>query len=417
MQVGGEVESSAFRVGAIHRRLFRYHVEEGPVSQAIYRPLYSHVKRQGELQENELKVAIIHYWLVNMRGGERVLEEILRLFPEADIFTHVADRTQLSPAIAKHRITETSIARLPGAVKHYQKYLGFMPRALEELDLRGYDLIISSESGPAKGVIPPPDSRHICYMHSPMRYIWDQYHHYKEGLGRLQKIYFSHLAHNLRQWDVSSSTRVDKFIANSSFVANRVNRYYRRDADVLHPPVDLNAYQLPTNEGERSYYLFVSQLVPYKRADLAIEAFRNIDYPLKVVGDGSDKANLQGNLPANVELLGRVQGADLRRLYQGAKALIFPAEEDFGIVPIEAMACGTPVLAYRRGGAGETVKEGVTGLFFETQDASAIRDAVTRFESGRREWVDPTRINAYAQRFGAERFRTRFKAIVDEVMS
>lgn len=364
-----------------------------------------------------MRIAIIHYWLVEMRGGERVLEELLRLYPQADIFTHVADRERLSPLIAGHKITETSIARLPGAKKHYQKYLGLMPRALEELDLRGYDLVISSESGPAKGVIPAPDARHVCYVHSPMRYIWDQYHQYTEGLGMVQRAYFSYLAHGLRQWDVSTAARVDRFVVNSNFVADRVNRYYRREATVVHPPVDLGAYRLPQTPKNRGYYLFVSQLVPYKRADLVINAFRGQDQTLKVVGDGSTRAALEKDLPHNVELLGRVDGDALPKLYQGAKALVFAAEEDFGIVPVEAMACGTPVLAYGRGGARDTVKNGETGLFFDEQDVDAIRDAVGRFEKDEAIWVDPVRINAHAQSFGAARFRDEFKATVDEVMA
>lgn len=364
-----------------------------------------------------MRVAIIHYWLVAMRGGERVLEELLRLYPQADIFTHVVDRAILSPLIAERKITETSIARLPGAVKHYQKYLGFMPRALEELDLRGYDLILSSESGPAKGIIPPPDARHVCYVHTPMRYIWDHYHSYSDGLGKVGRLYFSHLAHRLRQWDISTAARVDRFVCNSSFVAQRVNRYYRREADVVHPPVDLDLYNLPREQGDRGYYLFVSQLVPYKRADLVIDAFRGLDRPLKVVGEGSARAALEASLPPNVELLGRVDNDALSKLYQGAKALIFPAEEDFGIVPVEAMACGAPVLAYGRGGARDTVKPGETGLFFDDQSAGAIRDAVARFEAQGAGWVDPVRINAHAQSFGAARFRDEFKAVVDAVMA
>lgn len=369
------------------------------------------------IEESALRIAIIHYWLVAMRGGERVLEELLRLYPQADIFTHVADHEQLSPLITGHKITETSIARLPGAVKHYQKYLGLMPRALEELDLRGYDLIISSESGPAKGVIPAPDARHICYVHSPMRYIWDQYHPYARGLGMVQRFVFSYLAHGLRQWDVSTAARVDRFVANSNFVAERVNRYYRRDASVVHPPVDLGAYKLPETPQNRDYYLFVSQLVPYKRADLVINAFRGLDRTLKVVGEGSARHALEKDLPFNVELLGKVDGEALPRLYQGAKALVFPAEEDFGIVPVEAMACGTPVLAYGRGGVRDTVRDGETGLFFYEQDVDAIRDVVERFEKDEESWVDPIRINAHAQSFGAARFRAEFKATVDEVMS
>lgn len=361
-----------------------------------------------------MKVAIVHYWLVAMRGGEAVLEELLHLFPDADIFTHVADRTRLEGRLANRAIHETRIARLPGARKHYQKYLGFMPRALEDLDMSAYDLVISSESGPAKGVIVPPNARHVCYVHSPMRYIWDHYHPYANQLGPIGRAYFSRLAHQMRIWDVTTAARVDRFVANSSFVAERVQRYYNRTADIVHPPVNLDAYQLPGSPAPRDYYLFVSQLVPYKRADLLIEAFRGTDRKLVVVGDGPQRARLESNLPANVKLVGRAPAADLPGYYQHARALLFPAEEDFGIVPLEAMACGTPVLAYGRGGARDSVLEGETGLFFHEQSVEAIRDALARFESGRP--FDPIRLNAHAQRFGAGRFRAEMLAIIDEVL-
>lgn len=361
------------------------------------------------------RVAIVHYWLVAMRGGEKVVEELLRLYPDADLFTHVADPANLSPSLAGRDIRETFIARLPGARRHYQKYLGFMPRALEELDLSGYDLVISSESGPAKGVIVPPHARHICYVHSPMRYIWDHYHGYSDQLGRIGRWYFSRLAHDLRIWDVTAAARVDRFLANSSFVAQRLQRYYNRTSDIVHPPVDLDTFRLPAEESAREHYLFVSQLVPYKRADLVIEAFRGLDCKLKVVGDGDQRGRLLQDLPPNVELLGRVPEGQLLDLYQRAKALVFPAEEDFGIVPVEAMACGTPVLAYGRGGACDSVVDGKTGLFFDRQSAADIREAVRAFERRASEF-NAAAIHAHAQRFAAGRFRQEFAAIAEEVM-
>jgi len=348
-----------------------------------------------------------------MRGGEKVLEELLRLYPQADLYTHVADRSALSGLLKDREIRETFVARLPGAVRHYQKYLGFMPRALEELDLGGYDLVLSSESGPAKGVIVPPGARHVCYVHSPMRYIWDHYPAYSSQLGPVGRAYFSRLAHRLRVWDVTAAARVDRFVANSSFVAQRIERYYRRVADVIHPPVDLQAYGLAQHP--RAGYLFVSQLVPYKRADLVVEAFRGLDAPLTVVGDGSERARLERNLPPNVKLAGRVPDSEMAALYQSARALIFPAEEDFGIVPVEAMACGTPVLAYGRGGARDSVIEGETGLFFGSQTVDDIRDAVRRFEAEPARF-DPLRLNAHAQRFGAARFRNEMQAVVESAM-
>ena len=257
------------------------------------------------------RVAVVHYWLVTMRGGERVLEQILSLFPDADIFTHVAIPENLSETIRRHRIIETSVARLPGARKHYNKYLAMMPRALEELDLSGYDLVISSESGPAKGILTPPGAVHVCYCHSPMRYIWDQYPLYSGTLGKLQRLYFSHLAHRLRIWDVTTAARVDRFVANSSFVAERIRRYYGRPADVVHPPVDLSAYgPAPSPAAERPF-LFVSELVNYKRADLAIAAFARLGLPLVVAGTGADAAALMKDAPPNVTFRGRVSAEEL----------------------------------------------------------------------------------------------------------
>ena len=362
------------------------------------------------------RVALIHYWLINMRGGERVLEQMLHLYPEADIYTHVVDPARISPALAARPITQTLVGQMPFARRHYQKYLALMPRALEELDLSAYDLVLSSESGPAKGVIARPEATHLCYCHSPMRFIWDHYPAYRAGLGGLKRQYFSHLTHRLRQWDVSSAARVDRFVANSRFIAGRIHRVYGREAAVVHPPVDLGLYSLGGPEGTpqsaRGYYLFVSELVAYKRADLAIEAFRGLDLPLKVVGRGEEFARLSRIAPPNVEMLGRVDDAALAGLYRGARALVFPAQEDFGIVPVEAMACGTPVIAYGRGGALDSVVGGVTGMFFAEQSAEALRDAVQEFDA-KRGGFDPAVIARHARSFGAERFRRELSTEIE----
>jgi len=369
---------------------------------------------ETELLPPPRRVAIIHYWLVGMRGGERVLEDMLRMYPSADVFTHVCDLSSLSPLLAKANIIETSISRLPFARRHYQKYLGFMPRALEELDLSDYDLVLSSESGPAKGVIVRPDATHVCYCHSPMRYIWDHYSTYRDTLGRLGRLYFSHLAHKLRVWDVTTALRVDAFVANSRFIATRINRAYGRTAQVVHPPVDLDRYNVQEagDEKDRDYYLFLSELVPYKRADLAISAFAQLDIPLKVAGAGPEKAGLESIATDNVQLLGRVPDADLPDLYRGARALIFPAEEDFGIVPVEAMACGTPVIAYARGGALDSVIDGKTGLFFDEQTVDSLRNAILDFESRRGDF-NLSDITTHAQGFGSERFQRELQVIIN----
>jgi len=357
-----------------------------------------------------LKTAIIHYWLVGMRGGERVLEQLCRLFPEADIYTHVYAPDRISDVITRHNIRCTSIARLPYARKLYSKYLGFMPHALEHIDLSGYDLVISSESGPAKGVIAPPGACHICYCHSPMRYIWDYFHSYRSELGFPARTVFDHVAHRLRQWDVTTASRVDRFVANSAFVAKRIQRYYGRRADVVHPPVSLDKFR-PVADPSRDFYLIAGELVSYKRVDLAVEVFRGLDRKLVIAGRGSAAAKLQRNAPANVEFLGRVSDEALARLYANCRALLFPGEEDFGLVPLEVMASGRPVIAYGAGGALESVKEFETGLFFRQQNAGALRAAIVRFEEMEAQF-SPVRVRRHAEEFSEERFREKFMQIV-----
>jgi glycosyltransferase involved in cell wall biosynthesis len=357
-----------------------------------------------------MRVALIHYWLVGMRGGEKVLEQLCRLFPEADIFTHVIDRDRIDDTILRHRIATTSVARLPFAKRHYTKYLGFMPRALEELDLTSYDLVISSESGPAKGVVVKPTAAHICYCHSPMRYLWDHDHDYKRELGPVGRFVFGRVAHSMRQWDVSTAARVDRFVANSSFVAERIARYYRRDADIVHPPVDMARFA-PRAGAPDDDYLFVSELVGYKRADLAIEAFRNTPRRLVVVGDGAERKALEKRASPNIVFRGRVPVDELAGLYARCRALVFPGEEDFGIVPVEAMASGRPVIAYRSGGAIDSVAEDVTGLFFDRQTVASLTDALERFEA-RQAHFDPDAIVRHAQRFSEQAFQDKFQAVV-----
>jgi glycosyltransferase involved in cell wall biosynthesis len=350
-----------------------------------------------------------------MRGGERVLEQLALLFPQADIFTHVIDRERISAQLLQHKIQCTGISRLPFAATQYKKYLMFMPRALEELDLSGYDLVISSESGPAKGVIPPPSSKHITYCHSPMRYIWDHYHLYKKELPRPARGLFAHVAHRMRQWDVTSAARVDTFVANSRFVAQRIQRYYGRTSEILNPPVNLSRYNL-SSAPTRDYYLLLSELVPYKRADIAVEAFRDLDRPLVIAGGGSELSKLRSIASPNVKFAGRLSDSEMQDLYANCRALLFPGEEDFGIVPLEAMACGRPVLAFGRGGALETVVPGKTGLFFFDQTTAALKQAILEFEA-QEATFDAHAIRAHAETFSEERFRAGFRDIVERTMN
>ncbi len=356
--------------------------------------------------ESDRRVAIVHYWLVGMRGGEKVVEALCRMFPQADIFTHVADPAQLSPTLTAHRIIETRIGRLPFSRLLYQKYLPLMPRALEDLDLSGYDLVISSESGPAKGVIPRPDAPHLCYCHSPMRYLWDQYHVYLEGTGRGTRALMPSIAHRLRQWDVTSAARVDAFAANSSHVAARIEKYWRRSASVVHPPVTVEDFAPVPPEEIGDFYLWAGELAPYKRPDLAVEAFRRLNRRLIVVG-GPDRAarRLRARAGDNTHILGKVPFEELKALMARCRALIFPGEEDFGIVPVEVMASGRPVIAYGRGGVLDTVVDGETGVLFGEQSVEALIGAVERFEAGALGTAGPELPVARARLFTEAAFR------------
>lgn len=360
-----------------------------------------------------MKVAIVHYWLVTMRGGERVVEALCELYPDADIYTHVAVPEMLTDTIRGHRIRETFIARLPGARRRYQKYLPLMPLALEQLDLRAYDLVISSECGPAKGVITTPRTLHVCYCHSPMRYVWDMYWDYLKGVPKYLRPAARLLLHYVRRWDLASAFRVDHFLANSDYVARRVKKHYRRDAEVIHPPVDTGMFEVA--ESTEDFYLLVGQLVPYKRADLAVRAFSSAGRRLVVIGDGEQLADLRRLAGPTVEVMGRQPMSVIRDKYSRCRALVFPGEEDFGIVPLEAMASGRPIIAYGRGGALETVIEGRTGLFFDEQTEESLLAAVDRFEDIE-ETFDPAEIRRHASQFDREVFKAKFRARVDQLL-
>ncbi|MFN3523118.1 MAG: glycosyltransferase [Phenylobacterium sp.] len=356
-----------------------------------------------------MRVAIIHYWLVGMRGGERVLERLLSLYPQADIFTHVYDPSSVSDVIRRHKVVTSFIQDLPFATRLYQRYLPLMPRALESFDLTGYDLVISSESGPAKGVIPPPTSKHVCYCHSPMRYLWDHHAQYGASAGALAKLGMGLFFNGLRIWDVTSSARVDAFAANSNFVRQRIEKYYRREAEVIHPPVDVSLFK--PREDVEDRYLWVGQLTSYKRPDLAVDAFNRLKLPLLVVGAGEMEADLRRKAGPNITFVQRMGFDDLRAAYARARALVFTPEEDFGIVPVEAIASGRPVLAYGRGGALDTVSEGVSGLFFQEPTVDSLIEGVERLEQWLPEF-DQEASRATAARFAPEHFDRAFQDLV-----
>lgn len=356
-----------------------------------------------------MKVALVHYWLVGMRGGEKVLESFCRLYPDADIFTLVAEPAHLSDTIRRHPIT-TSFLQKIGGRRHYQKMLPLMPYALESLDLTDYDLVISSEAGPAKGVVTRPDSLHVCYCHSPLRYLWDLEPQYRAASGRLTRLAMSLFGPGLRQWDVTTAARVDAFIANSAYVAQRIAKFYRREATVIHPPVDLGRFAPAATVGDA--YLCAGQITPYKKIELAIEAFNRMGRRLDIIGDGAS-AQLKRLAGPGIRFLGAVSDAEMERHLARCRALVFPGVEDFGIVPLEAMASGRPVLAFARGGAKETVIEGKTGLLFHQQTADAIIDAVQRFEAGGVEG-SPEDYRAHVARFSRDVFESRIKTFIDE---
>lgn len=358
-----------------------------------------------------MRVALVHYWLVSMGGGERVLETLCRMYPQADIFTHVLHRKALTPVIARHNIRTTFINRLPGSRRFYQRYLPLMPLALEQLDLTGYDLVISSESGPAKGVITRADSLHVCYCHTPMRYLWDNWPEYFAEAGPLTRLGMRCLLPGLRRWDLLSASRVDHFLANSQTVARRIRKHWRRAADVVYPPVNIDSFTVRAS-GKGEFYLCLGRLAGYKRVDLAVKACSRLNRPLLVVGEGEALKTLQACAGPCVRFLGRQDDAAVAALLARARALLFPGEEDFGIVPLEAAASGVPVLAYGRGGATETVRENSTGLFFAEQSVQALEAAIVEFER-RESDFDPAEMRRHAEGFNETRFMREFAARVE----
>ena len=361
-----------------------------------------------------MKVAIIHYWLVGMRGGEKVIEALCEMYPQADIFTHVYVPEMVSETIRGHRVIPTFINALPRAATMYKTYLPLMPLALEQLDLRGYDLVISSESGPAKGIIAPSDAVHVCYCHTPMRYIWNMYHDYRSSAGRVARLMMPPLTHYLRMWDVTSAARVDSFVANSATVARRIHRYYGANSVVIHPPVDTGAFSPAAPSELGDYYLMAGELVSYKRPDLAVCAFNEMKLKLVVIGGGDMLAEIRRLAGPTVTVLGSQAFEVLKQHYARCRALIFPGEEDFGMVPVEAMASGRPVVAFGRGGATETVAKDVSGVFFAEQSVEAISSAVGSLANIE---IDPKKIAAHAAQFGRDQFFQRMRAHIDGLLA
>lgn len=367
-----------------------------------------------------MKTAIICDWLVTYAGSERVLEEMIQCFPDADLFAVVDFLSDSQRHFLKNKpVTTTFIQKLPLAHKKYRSYLPLMPLAIEQLDVSGYDLILSSSHAVAKGVLTGPDQIHISYVHSPMRYAWDLQHQYlkETGLKGLRGWAAKYFLHRLRLWDLRSANGVDHFMANSHYIARRILKTYRREAMVIYPPVDIHHFK-PHFQKE-DFYLTASRMVPYKKIDLIVESFSQMpDKKLVVIGDGPDMKKIKEKAASNIEIIGHQSPTTLLHYMQRAKAFVFAAEEDFGIAPVEAQACGTPVIAYAKGGALETVKgldqQQPTGVFFNEQSVSALQAGIREFEANQ----DRIRLEdcvAHAQQFSAERFRKELTLAVQAI--
>jgi glycosyltransferase involved in cell wall biosynthesis len=362
-----------------------------------------------------LRVALVHDWLNGMRGGEKVLEALCERYPDADVFTLFHVRGTVSNAIARHRIITSGLQKLPFARTHYRRFLPLYPAAIEQFDLDGYDLVISSSHCAAKAVIAPGRARHLCYCHSPMRYAWDQFDAYfgpdRVG-GVTSRWLYRPMLSRLARWDAATALRVGRFVANSQHVAGRIRRYYNREATIVYPPVDTIFYHSDaTPPGQ--HFLIVSALVPYKRIDVAIQACRRAGATLRIVGDGPDRERLERLANGHVEFVGRLSNEAIREEYRRALAVLLPGEEDFGIVPVEAQACGRPVVALERGGALETITPGETGILFDELTPASMATALEQASAAR---FDPERLRANAQRFSRERHIERMEAVIDETL-
>lgn len=359
-----------------------------------------------------MRVALIHDFLTQYGGAEKVLEAFHEIWPEAPIYTLFYDKKSLGKKFQNWNIRVSPIQNLPFAVKHYRAYLALMPVAIERFDLRGYDLVISDSSAYSKGVLTHKNTKHICYCHSPTRYLWSDAYEYLEGLQGLEKLFkkfLPPLLTYLRNWDYLAAQRPDYFLTNSHFVAQRIKKYYHRDSTVIFPPVETDKFYI--SKDIDNYFLIISRFRPYKRIDLAIKAFNKLKTPLKIIGSGEDKT-LRRIAKSNIEFLGSVSDQEKARYLAHCQALIHPQEEDFGIVAVEAMAAGRPVIAYKAGGALETVVDNVTGKFFDEQSWESLAEAVIKFKP---EDYNSEKIRQHAMKFSVKRFQEELKDFIKKI--
>ncbi len=360
-----------------------------------------------------MKVAIVHDWFKDVGGAENVVSSLLTLYPDADFFALVdffSDENR-KKILEDKTSTYTFIQRLPLAKHFFQHYLFLFPWAIERLDIRDYDLIISSSHAVAKGVLTGPYQLHICYSHTPIRYAWDMYFDYKEthNIKGIREKVLSYILHKIRIWDSASSNRVDYFIANSSFVKKRIFKYYRRQSEIIAPPVDTNRFKLYTNKEE--FYFTASRLVPYKKTKIIVDAFISNGKQLLVAGTGSELEEIKSIATDNITILGEISDSKMLHLMQRAKAFVFASQEDFGITPVEAMSCGTPVIAFFRGGCSDTIIENITGVFFKHQTPQAINESINKFEQMS---FDYEHISNYASKFSKQNFEEKINTFVSK---
>jgi glycosyltransferase involved in cell wall biosynthesis len=379
------------------------------------RSISGRTSRIGPRSDTGARIALVHHWLVTMRGGEKVLEALAELFPSAELFTLVYDPTLLLPAVRRLKIHSSFLQDLPRCTRWYRHYLPLFPEAVKQLDLRGYDLVITSDAALMKGIRTDESATHICYCHTPMRCIWSGYENPYYGFGPITRLALSAIRGTLCRWDYEAAQRVTCFVANSQTVRGRIRKCYGRESIVIYPPVDTRRFVIGRQAAQReNFFLVVSQLVPYKRIDLIVDAFNRCKRRLVIIGDGPERRKLEQRAGRNIQFKGAVPQIQVIDAMQRCRAFVFAGEEDFGIVIAEAQVCGTPVIALGKGGATEIVKDGLTGTFFNDECVESLLDALDRFEKAS---YDAEVIRASAIKFNRGRFLNEFSNLVRDIQA